>query len=189
MNTCSFNVTLLRHKEEHVVTWVHMWFTGRGRVVFREGVSDMANIVSCLIVECRKKTAIVCRGYNTLWPYLSAIRRTVVHRSHNLIRSIGYQSSNSMSSNSLLWSTKSDFTSSHLTCSNTSININMLAFFVRQTLTCLPFHQLTVTTTSASPPSPTVWNRLPYAVREASSDHRCLWQLNGHLFQRVSAWL
>lgn len=69
------------------------------------------------------------------------MRHTVFRLSHYLNHCIGCQSSNVSSTNSLLLHTKPSYTSSHPTCSNISININLPVCCAHQTLCSLPFHQ------------------------------------------------
>ena len=92
-------------------------------------------------MESHAKTLMFYRGYKTHLPELSAMHHTVLHLSHCLSHSIGCQSSNVLSTNSLPLHTKHSYTSSHPTSFNISININLQGCCAHHTLCSLTFHQ------------------------------------------------
>jgi len=128
--------------EFHSCTWGHNWSTfwqSRYITIVPHRSAYRQRYCQYFVgLDRRLSTGLLQRPTAATLP----MRRTVVHPIHDLNRCIGYQSSNALCTNSLLiWRTKSDYTSSHTTCSNTSIIIDLLALFVLQSLRRLPLHQ------------------------------------------------
>jgi len=80
------------------------------------------------------------RVYGTLSPDLCVMHHIVFHPSHYSNTCIGYQSSNVLSTNSLLRRTKFDYTSSQLAFSSTLVSINPFALCIYQILSYSLFH-------------------------------------------------
>jgi len=150
----------------------------------------MINTLSYLIVGCRldycnpllygktQKNFIAYKSLNSLArrvcnaPYRCPSQP--LHKSPNWVPD---QSSNSTSTNSLL--TKSDHTSSYLTCSNTSIIINLLTLSMMRSLNSslltVPPTKSAIAARAFRISAPTLWNSLSSVVNEASSQHQFIW--------------
>jgi len=136
-----------------------------------------------------QKTSIACKEYRTLSPDLYVKHHIVVHLSHYSNLCIGYQSSNVLSKNSPQWRTSLTTPAATLPSpAHWSASTRSLSAFIKFCSTHCSIHENSNRSTSFLQSAPIVWNSLPSAVRETSSQPQFLRRLKGYLFQRVFGW-
>jgi len=158
----------------------------------------MANTLSCSIVGCQldygnallydmtQKTSIVCKEYRTVSPDLCVIHHIVVHPRHYSNSCIGYQSSNV-----LVQTRHNEVQSSTTPAANLPSPAHWSASTFRSqrslnsVLLTVPFTKTVTAAWAFHISTPTVWNSLPFVVRQTSSHPQFLCRLKGHLFQRA----